>query len=81
MPRRVFTEQAQLTGVEKALATLRRRKRTGGGGPLWLIPSLERRKQDLEKRLKRNEKPGRTASFLDRTIFGGGGSTNTNGRG
>lgn len=52
MPKRLLTEQQQLTGVTRALETLQRKKKKGQPCPYWLIPSLEKRKRDLEDKLR-----------------------------
>jgi len=47
MSRPAFNEHHQLLGVSKAIAALRRKK----AGPIWLLPSLEKRKAELERKL------------------------------
>lgn len=57
MAKKPLSEESQLLGTRKALATLRDAKRRGlRGKPVWLIPSLERREVELELRLRRQRR-------------------------
>lgn len=67
--RRQFTDEQQLTGVTKAIESLRRKQERGESAPVWLIPSLERRRRDLELRTRTGKRARRSSrSFLDRVL-------------
>jgi hypothetical protein len=67
MPNRHFSYERQLAGVSKAIKSLRRKKRNSGGGPVWLLPSLERREAQLKELIAAQSRP---ATFLEHSFFG-----------
>lgn len=49
MAKKIFNETHQLAGVTKAIASLKKKR---SGGPIWLLPSLERRRDELQAKLE-----------------------------